>query len=363
MRHTTNKLNPEQKENLFQQHKDLIYMIFCCNGYMLRRQIRKFFHLLTGREEMDVEFDITELILTGFLLQKTINKDTRTQMLYLSKYPKSKFMDVERSGDVPAIFWSNTKIFEHIFRIDYMLEKVLPDMLEQNYKLDMDNILTYLQWAGSNLLLSSNQTDMLTFYSNLGAALQDNNYTLSHDFLRDMEIARYDKDCFEANQLKKDAELPPCIAKIRRNKEMDSYNNDIEKYKQFYHLKNFAAHGFYVESITGHTINLCFFDSQNSIQTKKLYQQLCYILLMFQRYTNNYNIELHTTVYVWDKERAEHLRTEETKKAFDFYRQEWSAESKKYKVFQDVGLLRQYWDSITVAYINEEMYAKYNVHL
>ena len=363
MIHTTHKLTPEQKENLFQQHKDLIYMIYCCNGYMLRRQIRKFFHLLSGREEMDIEFDITELILTGFLLQKTINKDTRTQMLYLSKYPKSKFMNVERSGDVPAIFWSNTKIFEHIFRVDYILEKVIPDMQEQHDQIDMDNIITYLQWTGSNLLLSSNQSDMLTFYNNLGVTLQDNNYTLSHDFLRDMEIAQYDKDSFEANQLKKSSELPPCVAKIRRDKEADSYNSDIEKYKQFYHLKNFAAHGFYIESMIGNTINLCYFDSQDNLQTKKLYQQLCYILLMFQRYTNNYNIELHVTVYVWDKERAEHLRTEENKKAFDFYRQEWVEENKKYKVMKDIGLLRQYWDSITTTYTSEEIYPKYNVHL
>ena len=100
MRHTTHKLTPEQKESLFIKYKDLIYMIFCCNGYMLRKQIRKLFHILSGRSEKDIEFDIAELILTGFLLQKTINKDTRTQMLYLSKYPKSQFLNVT-SRDVP----------------------------------------------------------------------------------------------------------------------------------------------------------------------------------------------------------------------------------------------------------------------
>ncbi len=94
MKHTTHKLTSEQKTELFNTHRELIYMIFSCGGYMLRRQMRKLFHLLSGRDEKDIEFDIAELILTGFLLQKTINKDTRTQMLYLSKYPKSQLLNM-----------------------------------------------------------------------------------------------------------------------------------------------------------------------------------------------------------------------------------------------------------------------------
>lgn len=144
MRHTTHKLTPEQKESLFHQHKDLIYMIFCCNGYMLRQQVRKLFHLLSCRNEKDIEFDIAELICTGFLLQKTINKDTRTQMLYLSKYPKSQFLNVD-SRDVAAVNWSEPKIFEQLFKINYIIEKIIPDMKKQDLEISMDNIILYLK--------------------------------------------------------------------------------------------------------------------------------------------------------------------------------------------------------------------------
>lgn len=363
MKHTTHKLTPEQKEALFTKHKDLIHMIFCCGGYMLRRQIRRLYYLLTGTDEKETEFMIAELITSGFLLQKIINKDTRTQILYLSKYPKSIYLDIDRSGDVPALNWTTQKIMEQIFKVDYIIERIIPSMQAQGFQIDIDNIQTYLQWKGSNLLLSSNQTDMVDFYSNLGIALQENGFTLSDDFLRDMEISQYDKSCFEVKQLKKEKDLPPCPAKIQRDMEAASYNSDIEKNKYFYSLKNFAAHGFYFEKAEGNIIYLCFFDSMNSIQTKKLYQQLSYIMLMFQRYLNNYNIELNVTCYVWDNARAEHLQQEECKKAYDFYRQEWVEENKKNRIMKDVGLLPQYWDCIHVTYISEEIYSKYNVHL
>lgn len=361
MRHTTHKLTPEQKESLFHQHKDLIYMIFCCNGYMLRQQVRKLFRLLSGRNEKDIEFDIAELICTGFLLQKTINKDTRTQMLYLSKYPKSQFLNVD-SRDVAAVNWSEPKIFTQLFRIDYIIEKLIPDMKKQDLEISMDNIILYLNYNASNLLLSNNQTDMVTFYNNLWTAFAENDFQPTDDFFRDLEIAQYDREMFEAIQLKKGCEPAPCMAKIRRDTEMDSLNSDIEKSKQFYSLKNFASHGFYIESVKHNIISICYFDSMNSIYTKKLYQQLSYILLMFQRYLNNYNLHLCADVYTWDEERAEQLRNEENKRAFDFYRQEWVEENKKHKIMKDIGILPSNWNSITVNYISGEVYSKYNVH-
>lgn len=362
MRHTTHRLTPEQKDNLFIKYKDLIYMIFCCNGYMLRKQIRKLFHLLSGRSEKDIEFDIAELILTGFLLQKTINKDTRTQMLYLSKYPKSQFLNKD-SRDVAAINWSDQKIFEQIFRIDYIIEKVIPDMRKQDFEINMDNILAYLNWNGSNLLLSNNQVDMVTFYNNLWNVLAENDHNPTDDFFRDLTIAAEEKQAFEAKQLKKDIEPVSCFMKNRRDKEMDSYNSDIDKCKFYYSLKNLASHGFYVESVKHNLISVCIFDATDSLYTKKLYQQASYILLMFQRYLNNYNLHLFVTVYTWDNERAAEFRDFENTQAYDFYRQEWAEENRKHKIMKDIGILPSDWNSITVNYIGEELYTKYSVHL
>lgn len=365
MKYTTHKLTPEQKYMEFENHKDLISMINTCHGYMLRKQMVKLFHLLSGRDEKDIEFDIAELINTGFLFQKKICKDSRTEILYLSKYPRSKFLDVECTGDVPAINWSTKKIFEQIFRIDYLIEKTIPTMSKRHFILEMENLETYLHWKGSNLLLSNNQTGSFTAYRHLVLALDDSGYTLTDELLDDMAIANYDLEAFKANQLKKNINLEPCPEKIRRDAERDSYNSEIEQNKQFYNLKNFAAHGFYIEEIEKkyNIVNIAFFDSMNNIQTKKLYQNLCYILLMFQRYLGTRDVELEVTVYTWDKQRCDHLLEEECKHAYDFYLQEYVDENKKYKIMKDVGLLRQYWDNIRVTYVNEDIFPKYHVHL
>lgn len=362
MKHTTHKLTPEQKTDLFNTHKELIYMIFCCNGYMLRRQMRQLYHLLSGETDMDIEFDISELILTGFLLQKTINKDTRTQMLYLSKYPKSQFLNRD-SRDVAAINWSEQKIFEQVFKIDYIIEKVIPDMRKQSFEISMDNIIIYLNWCGSNLLLSNNQVDMVTFYNRFWDVAVEHEHHLTDDFFRDLAIAKEEKAVFEAKQLKKGTEPAPCVMKNRRDKEMDSYNSDIDKYKMYYSLKNLASHGFYVESVKYNHIDVCIFDTTNSLYTKKLYQQASYILLMFQRYLNNYRLHLSVTVYTWDQERAAELQNFENTTAFDFYRQEWCKETRKQKIMKDIGILPSNWDCITMHYVGAELYAKYNIHL
>lgn len=144
---------------------------------------------------------------------------------------------------------------------------------------------------------------------------------------------------------------------------MDSYNSDIDKCKLFYSLKNLASHGFYIEHVKHNLINVCFFDSNDSIYIKKLYQQASYILLMFQRYLNNYNLYLSVTVYTWDGDRATELRDFENTTAYDFYRQEWVEENRKQKIMKDIGILPSNWNSITVNYIGEEIYSKYNVHL
>ena len=366
MRHTTHNLPLKQKEALFHKHKELIFMIYSFGGYMLRKQIRRLYHLLSGKSEADIEFDIAELICSGFLLQKSINKDTRTQMLYLSKFPKSKFLDVKSSGDVAAINWSNPKIYEQIFKVDYLIEVIVPTMKQLNFEISTDNILVYLAWTGSNLLLNSNQTNNAEFYQRFYLVCNGANHKVSYDFARDKEIADYELQKFQSNQLQHNIDLPVCKTKIQRDTERDSYNSDIERNKYFYSLNNLAGHNFIFEGFdraNPNIINLCYFDSMNSIQTKKLYQNLSYILLMMQRYLNNTNLELKVTVYTWDADRVEHLEAEECKKAYDFYRQEWVEENKKNKIMKDIGILPSNWDNIQTTYINEDIYTKYKVHL
>lgn len=362
MKHTSHQLSAEQKENLFQTHYDLLFMIHSFGGYMLRKQMKTIYHLLFPQtSEMQTDFLIAELINSGFLLQKRINKGSKTEILYLNKYVLSRFLDIAKSGNAPLINWSNHKVYLQIFKMDYLIEYVIPQMRKEGYEINVENTITYLSYTGNNLLLSHNQTDIFNLYNFVGHALQNSGYKFTEEFFRDMEIAKYQLQCFKALQLHQNQEVEPCQAKIQRDAERTSYNNEIERNKYFYHLKNFASKGFIFESVKENTIKLAFFDCMDSIQTKKLYTNLVYILLMFQRYTSNNDINIKTTVYLWDKDRCQQMISEEGKKTFDFYRQEMRDEPKKEAIFQDLGLLPSNWDKINVEYKSFDTYMKYNV--
>lgn len=362
MRHTTHKLTEEQKTALFTKHQDLITLIHNCGDMILRKQIKILYHMLHPDVDITtIEFDIAELILSGFLLQVQIQKPSRTEMLYLSKYPRNHFCDKNRTGDVPAINFTNTKVYTQIFKMEYLIEKVIPTMKKKDLLLSSENIISYLYWTASNLLLNGSQYNHVDFFERFKNVCESQNISLEYDFLRDYKIAAYEKDCFTSSQLKKNTVLPKCTAKIQRDTERASYTSDIEQNKYFYNLNNFNKQGFVIEDINNHHIQLAYFDTNNSINIKALYKNLCFIHLMFNRYIKTRDLQLDTTVYVWDKDKAVHLEKEETIEAFDFYHQELSGLSKKYKTMKDIGLLPQHWENINTSYKSMDIFEKYNL--
>lgn len=363
MRHTTHKLSEEQKAALFKKHKDLISLIHNCGDMMLRKQIKVLYHMLHPDIDMaTTEFDIAELILSGFLLQLQIQKPSRTQMLYLSKYPRSYFYDnKDKTGDVPAITFTNTKVYTQIFKTEYLIERIIPAMQKKDLLISDENILSYLYWTSSNLLLNGSQYNNSNFYERFKNVCEQKNIPLDYDFLRDSQIAAYEKDCFIRTQLKQNTNLAECTAKIQRDTERASYTSEVEQSKYFYNFNNFHKQGFVIEDIDTTHIQLAYFDINNNLNIKTLYKNLCFIYLMFGRYTKIRDLKLDATIYVWDKEKAEHLAKEETIEAFDFYTQELSGLSKKFKTMKDIGLLPQHWENINASYKSMDIFEKYNL--
>ena len=204
----------------------------------------------------------------------------------------------------------------------------------------------------------------MQLYHLIGYTLQEKGFTLTDDFFRDMEIADYDKTIFEMHHKNEDIhKIPSCPAKKQRDSEKALYNNKTDQHKYYYHLGNFHNHRFFMESIKDKTVQLAYFDSLNSIDTRKLYTQLAFILLMFQRYTNDNNIELSATVHVWNDKKKQELTGDENKQAFDFKRQETLEESKKEHILQSIGILPSKWDSIQVQYQINDIYGKYHIEI
>jgi len=363
MKQTTHALSEAQKKEIFNRHNKLISMIYHINCMGLRKQIKKLYHILTGTDETDIDFMIAELIQKGFLINHKISS-TRTTMLYLTKWPRSQFEADKESRNVQALTFSMNKILKHIFTVDYMIEKVIPDMKNQDFEISIQNIRLYFEWIGTNLLLSCSQYDNALFYNRFLLACNSVERILSYDFYRDREIADYEKEFFRATHSKTGPALPPCRAKIQRDTEKDSYTSEIERQKNYFSLNNLAGQGFLFEGFyrkNPDIINLAYFDFNNSLQTKKLYQRLGYMLLMFNRYLNSNDIRLHVTVWVWDEERKNHLQEDSLKQAYDFYRQEMATENKADNILKNIGILPCYWENIKVNYRTNNLYEKYNI--
>ena len=363
MKHTTHTMTEEQKLQILATYNDLIALIFFLNSMALRKQIKRLYHKLSGIDEMTIDFYIADLIQKGFLINLKVNGSSRTAMLYLSKWPRAQF-EGKKSGDISSLCFSETKLKLQIFKVDYILDFVIPDLEKRGLPVTLDYINGYLIWQGNNLFLPSSQVNNAVFYQIFEDCCIQTGYSLTDYFYRDKEIAIYEKEAFLVSKSGQETDIGICTAKVQRDTEAASYHSDIEKNKQLYNLNNFAGQGFYFTGFdeqNPNTMNILLFDFNNNIQTKKIWQNLGFILMMMQRYTNNNDIVIHADIIVWDDLRKNHLQEEELKRAYDFYRQEWVDENKAYNILKNIGILPSNWENLTTCYIVDNLYERYNI--
>ena len=104
----------------------------CCEildiKFTLRKQIKRLYHLIYGVDEITIDFMIADLIRNGFLINRKITHSTRASMLYLSKWPRAQYIEGKSSGDIPSLCFSQAKLTSQIFKIDYILDVLIPKM-------------------------------------------------------------------------------------------------------------------------------------------------------------------------------------------------------------------------------------------
>lgn len=361
MKYTTHRLSEEQKISLFNKYFELIKLIYYCNNMITRNQLKRLYCLITNEQPTNVDIYIHELITTGFLLQKKISASSKTQMLYLSKWPRCQFSEKEHSGDIPAINFTTQKMIEHIFLIDYIIDRVIPYMRKRNCEITIDTIFERL-YQTSNLFLNGNQSDIYTFYQIVEYLFNTYfNIELKEDFQRDKAIAKYEQEQFY-NMLSGHSPIPTPQIKIDRDNEKNMYATTLEQNKFFYSLSNMHKKRIYLDRVTDSKIYLVIFDTTTSLSSRKIIEQLSFITLMIHRYTG-YAFAIHATVYVWDKDKKIALEKEENNQMFDYRTQEFTEENKKHHIMQEIGLKRQYWDDITTDYVVNDISKKYSVFL
>lgn len=331
----------------------------------LRKQIKRLYQYMYGVSEKNIDFMISELIRKKFILQHKI-ENSRTMMLYLSKYPRAQFNTNKDVKDQQVLCFSKNKLYRHIFIVDYIIQNVVPMMENDNLKLTPDSLKSYLESKGSNLLLSCSQYDAPLFYKSFSDAFNRVGITLDKDtFQRDYKISLYDKQYFLVTHQRKGESIAPCDIKLERQKEMAKCRTDNERNKQFFNLSNFSGQGFYFTGYNSNTktVKIAYFDHMNTIQTKKLWTNVAYTFCMIQRYADIMDVKIHAELFVWDECRKKQLEEDFAKQAYDFYNQEWSGQNKVNKIFQDIGILPAYRQNFKLDITVNNIYEKYNINL
>lgn len=333
----------------------------------LRKQIIQIYHLLYGTDSKKVEFMISELIKRGFILQHKIS-NSKTMMLYLSKWPRSQFNLHKETKNMEVLTFSKNKMYKHIFVLDYIIQTVIPLMQKSGYSMSADGLNDFIINNTPNLLLSCSQYQNPIFYKRFKDNCEYFNIDLDEEFNRDYKIARYDKQYFKFTHSKNAEPLAPCKEKQELITDMDKCKTEIQKNRLYFSLNNFSAQHFILTGMYHGDMNyfsIAYFDFMNTLQTQKFWRNLGYIYNMLKRYTNLKDIKLSVDLWVYDNDRKGHLENDfYNQKAYDFYKQEYSTEKNKaFKILKDVGTLDSDLDNLKVNFTINDIYEKYNINL
>ncbi len=351
-----------KKEDTFQKCFPVINTIhtLSCDSMMLRSQLRQLVCATYHISEKDTDFMISEMMNSGLLYRKNICSGSKTDTLYLSKFAVGKITETP-SANVPAISFSRKKIFENIFMTEYLIANVLPEM-QGKFETNPENVINYLRFHGSNLLMPSHQLYYSDYFHYFDSAAGSLNLPLTEEFIYDWRSYCYDR----LNFLKKsNPDLMDLCDTYKRDKQMresicQTYLSDIERTKYTYSLANMMASRYYITSLEESAVNLIHFDSLDNLSLEKLYLNLAGIVHMMDRYCKK-ELKINLTVYVWSQNRAENFYHQEDRRVFDYFTKTYKDTPRSDAFLSNYGVRPSLWDNINVCYLPYDIANQYHV--
>ncbi len=184
----------------------------------------------------------------------------------------------------------------------------------------------------------------------------------SEPFMQDFNALAADLYLFGKNFLKAEMDID-YSEQIRQRKirqlDKDAYKNEEDKNKYFYNLYQFVMQGFFFNGFEEDVLQIGLFEI-GILTFEKIYKQICYILLMLERYLG-YMPKLSLTVYYSDIDAVAEIEREAKRKSYNFKTQEFSDNNKKCETFKALGIREQYWENIEVRYIFYDLKNRYNL--
>lgn len=358
------------KEECFNMNIPILNILFYIgNGFMLRKQMVMLVRIFYGINEHKANDMIADLLSYGLLVKKQAT-DTKTRIYIMTKYPLAAYHECS-TRDSCSIKLNNRKIWNNIYRTEFIIRQAVLLMEQLNIELTLENLLNFLTDYSISIFTTENQMSVYQLYGNLyenfpikDKELFSSGFSHASDFLNDYYKITADLYHHQRNFLGyriEDDFSGYLEVKDMLEREKDLISSPKECKRNYYSLFNMVAAGFFFigKPVDEHII-IGTFDKCNNMYLKKIYENIICIYLMLERYLGFYP-KITLQVYMSDADKIISLRNKEIEQGFDYTRQEISGLTKRDSFFKNMRIPKQNWDDIHVDYIYYPLREKYNL--
>ena len=351
-------IKPSMKQEIFDTNRDLFDIIyFLGTGFMLSDHIYAYGKAIYDLSEKSITRKLINMCGKGLLLEKEATT-TGTKIYVLSKYVKSKY-ESKPSQNVSSVKITERKLWKNFYMNEYIIQRIVRYLLKNEKEISIQGILDLLEENFITFQTTQNRQDVFALYEKFYDEFMCGS---SEPFMQDFNALAADLYLFGKNFLKTEMDID-YSEQIRQRKirqlDKDAYKNEEDKNKYFYNLYQFVMQGFFFNGFKEDVIQIGLFEI-GILTFEKIYKQICYILLMLERYLG-YMPKLSLTVYYSDIDAVAEIEREAKRKSYNFKTQEFSDNNKKYKTFKALGIREQYWENIEIRYIFYDLKNRYNL--
>ncbi len=358
------------KEECFSRNIPALNILFYIGkGFMLKKQLNTLARIFYHINEHKANDMIADLLSYGLLIKKQAT-DTRTCIYILTKFPLAMYYECS-TRDSCSIKLNNRKIWNNIYRTEFIIRQVIPFMEQLDMELSLENLLHFLTDYCISIFTTENQMSVYQLYQNLYEKFPIKDKELLHsgfphmsDFMNDFYKVTADLYHYQRNFLgyRIDDDFSACLdVKDKLEREKDFISSPKELKRNYYSLFNMVSAGFFfIGKPNGDCLTIGIFDKCNNMYLKKIYDNIICIFLMLERYLGFYP-HITLQVYMCDADNMYALHAKESESGFDYTRQENSHYNKRDTFFKNMKIPRQYWDYIAVDYICYPLREKYHL--
>ena len=264
---------------------------------MLRKQLITLVRAFYNVNEHKVNEMLADLISHGLVIKKQAT-NTKTCIYVLTKFPLAMYYECN-TRDSCSVKLNNRKIWNNIYRTEFIIRQVVPFMEQLQIELTLENMLNFLSNYCISIFTTENQMSVYQLYQNLyehfpikDKELISSGMPKESDFLNDFYKITADLYNHQINFLgyKTDDDFSSYLDikdKLETEKTLTASLKEAKKY--YYSLFNMIAAGFFfIGKPNGENIAIGTFDKCNNMYLKKIYENIIFIFLMLERYLGFY---------------------------------------------------------------------------